>query len=181
MYPVAWLPLEAPENSGHYYTFDIKRLLQHFLTAKQFENSTGYREIQRLMLETKKLCIENNIRLIVVYAPDKPHILIDEIVSRVPSEQLAAFVALKQKDVPDAGRLKEILKRRMAVQYDAFEKFCLENDIEFIDLIETLKKAGLSGSQTYFTYDQHWTPEGHKVVAEYLAKTIRIKPDNQKQ
>jgi hypothetical protein len=171
----------VPENSGNYYTFDINRLLQHFYTAQKFENSLAYKEIKRLLLETKKLCNESDIRLIVVYAPDKPHILIDEIDSRVPAEQLAAFVALKQKDVPEAGQLKEMLRNRMTVQYDAFQKFCFENDIEFIGLVETLKQTSMRGSQTYFTYDQHWTPEGHKAVAEYLAKTIQTEPHNQKQ
>ena len=181
MYPVAWLPLEVPENSGNYYTFDIKRLLQHFYTAQKFEVSLAYKEIKRLLLETKKLCNESDIRLIVVYAPDKPHILIDEIVSRVSAEQLAAFVALKQKDLPAAGQLKQMLRSRMTVQYDAFQKFCSENDIGFISLVETLKQTSLRGSQTYFTYDQHWTPEGHKVVAECLAKSIQTEPHNQKQ
>jgi hypothetical protein len=26
--------------------------------------------------------------------------------------------------------------------------------------------AALTGRQVYFTYDQHWTPEGHQVVAD---------------
>ena len=34
-----------------------------------------------------------------------------------------------------------------------------------LSLTEALQKASAEGQQTYFTYDQHWTPEGNRVVA----------------
>ncbi len=32
-----------------------------------------------------------------------------------------------------------------------------------------LRTAALAGTQVYFTYDQHWTPDGHQVVADAVA------------
>ncbi len=172
MWPVAWLPLETPPQSGNSYTFDLKRLLQHMVTAEEFIQSRGCRESERLLLEAKKLCDENNIRLVVVYAPDKPNILIDKIIAQVPTEQLKAFLQLKAKHLPnplDADTLRSLV----AVQENTFKELCQTQGIEFISLTEPLRKATAAGTQTYFTYDQHWTPEAHTLVADYLTGAIQ--------
>ena len=44
--------------------------------------------------------------------------------------------------------------------------------IAFVSLTDALRAAARSGSQTYFTYDQHWTPDGHRVVAAELLKVL---------
>ncbi len=171
MYPVAWLPLETPVGSGHFYTFDLKRLLQHWMTAEQFNETIGCKESKRLLLKTKTLCDENNIRLIVVYAPDKPTILIDEVIRQVPIDQLRAFLAMKVKNLPDPIDT-DLLRNRIAVQENTFKEFCSANNIKFLSLTEPLKKATVSGIQTYYTYDQHWTAQAHAIVAEYLTEKV---------
>jgi hypothetical protein len=171
MYPVAWLPLEVPAGSGNFYTFDLKRLLQHLVTAEEFNESLGCKESKRLLGKTKALCDENNIQLIVVYAPDKPNILLDEVIRQVPVDQLTEFLAIKAKNLPDP-LYPDILRDRITVQENTFKEFCKTNNIEFLSLTEPLREATLSGIQTYFTYDQHWTPEAHTLIADYLAEQI---------
>ena len=109
----------------------------------------------------------------VVYAPDKPHVLMDEVTSQVPAEQLYAFLDLKARKLPAVDQLAGELNNAVNVRVNVIRQFCGESEIEFVDLTGPLQKATAEGTQTYFTYDQHWTPDGHKVVAEFLAETIK--------
>ena len=40
-------------------------------------------------------------------------------------------------------------------------------------LTAALQKAAREGKQVYFSYDQHWTPEGNRVVAEAIENFLR--------
>jgi hypothetical protein len=55
-----------------------------------------------------------------------------------------------------------------------FQEYCRENGIAFINLTEPLREETRKGVQTYYTFDQHWTPHGHEVVARYLSETIVV-------
>jgi hypothetical protein len=54
--------------------------------------------------------------------------------------------------------------------------FCIEQEIECISPTEELIAATKSGQQTYFSYDQHWTPEGNKVVADVVGNYLTANP-----
>ena len=81
-------------------------------------------------------------------------------------------MALKQKSLPPADKLIEVLLARHSVQESAVEDFCRTEAIEFLSLTTPLRKATAQATQTYFTYDQHWTPIGHKIVAETICQYI---------
>jgi hypothetical protein len=173
MYPVAWLPIQVPAEEGHSYTFDLKRVLQHFMSEEDFRKTLACSESLRLLGETKKLCYDNGIRLIVAYAPDKPHVLMNEVTAQVPAEQLYAFLDLKAKKLPAVDKLADELNNAVDMRANVIGRFCDDSAIEFLDLTTPLQKATVDGVQTYFTYDQHWTPDGHTVVAEFLAEAIK--------
>lgn len=175
---LSWLPVAVSDkpNAGH-YTFKIKRLLAHFITKKEFLSSTGCKKTFAALREIKKICSENNIRLLVVYAPDKPHTLVPLLTNKVTPEQLRAFMALKQRKLPPADKLLDTLLTRLDVQESALEEFCRAESIEFITLTQPLRRAIADGSQTYFTYDQHWTPLGHEVVADTLSRYIKTESE----
>ncbi len=61
--------------------------------------------------------------------------------------------------------MQALLNNESAVETTVAEYFS-QRDISFVSLTQPLRKAVLSGLQPYFTYDQHWTPEGHRVVAD---------------
>ncbi len=126
----------------------------------------------RLLEEARKVCDANGITLIVIYAPDTPQVLIDQIVSRVPPEQLHAFMGMRVKNLPAPEALGASLQAGTAVRETVLKQFCSENNIKFISLTDILKQKTAEGRRTYYSYDQHWTPEGHEVVAEYLSKQI---------
>ena len=173
MYPVAWLPFREPAENNYGYTFDFKRLQQHYIIEDTFRNSLAGSESLRLLDEARRLCEENGIKLIVLYAPDKPHILFNSIRERVPAEQLHAFMNIRMKHLPEPEELVNTLAAGVNVHEQVFENYCAEHSVPFISLTEILSEQTRAGVRTYFTYDQHWTPEGHAVVADYLNTKIQ--------
>jgi hypothetical protein len=172
MYPVAWLPFQVPAGGGYGYAFDVKRLEQHYLTEEAFRKTVACTETQRLLGEAKQVCDDHGITLIVIYAPDAPNVLIEDILARVPAEQLHAFMATRLKKLPDAQTLLAALREGTQVRQRVIQQFCDDKGIAFLSLTQPLRQKTREGIRTYYTYDQHWTPEGHEVVADFLSETI---------
>ena len=176
--PVSWLPVPIPEGpNGKYYTFKVKSLLEHFVTDRQFLSEKGVKKTFAALREIKRMSAEKGIRLIIAYAPDKPHVLLPLITRTVSPEQLRAFMALKENKLPPADKLLDVLLPRLDVQESAVRDFCRTESIEFISLTEPLRRIIAEGAQAYFTYDQHWTPLGHKIVAETISQYLQTAPD----
>jgi len=168
--PVSWLPAPVgPEDSPRYYAFKIKDLLSHFVTAERFEQSAGCVKTLEKLGEIKQLCDDHGSHLTIVYAPSKYRTLTPLLMDRLTDSQLHAFMSLKADDLPEPERLKEVLAGRLDVMESAIKYFCETRSIGFVSLVEPLREAMAQGRQAYFTYDQHWTPIGHEIVAEVLA------------
>jgi len=171
--PVSWLPAPVgPEDSPRYYAFQIKDLLSHFVTAERFEQSAGCVKTLEKLGEIKQLCDDHGARPIIVYAPSKCRTLMPLLMDRLTDAQLHAFMSLKADDLPAPGQLKEVLAGRLDVMESAVQHFCEVQSIEFVSLVEPLRAAIAQGRQAYFTYDQHWTPVGHEIVAGVLAEYV---------
>jgi len=170
---VSWLPVAVPQGpNGKYYTFKVKNLLEHFVTEREFLRAGGVKKTFAALQSINGLCREKGIRLIIAYAPDKPHLLVPLITEVVPPRQLAAFMELKQKDLPPAETLYQTLIPRLECQESTVREFCRAESIEFLSLTQPLRKAIAEGTQAYFTYDQHWTPLGHIIVADAISQYL---------
>lgn len=183
LYAVSWLPLAIPDGpNAKYYVFEVKRLLAHFVSKDTFGATAGCQKTFAKLREIKKICNEENIRFIVVYAPDKPHTLLPLISNTLPPEKLRAFMALKAKALPPPNELMDILLERLNVQESAMQEFCRAESIEFVSLAQALRQTILKGSQAYYTYDQHWTPVGQETAANtlynYIKSTVEEKQIN---
>jgi len=179
LYAVSWLPLAIPDGpEAKYYAFKVKRLLAHFISKDDFLNSGGVKATFNILGEVKKMCDENNIRMIIMYAPDKPHIILPLVSDKVSPEKLRAFMALKEDNLPPNDELMETVLKYLSIQETVFEEFCRRESIEFAILTEPLCQKILEGRQAYFTYDQHWTPIGQEVAANTLYLYIK---NNQKE
>ncbi len=166
---LSWMPVAIPDGpDAKYYTFKVKRLLALFVSKDDFLASYGGRKSFEALRQIKKICDEKNMRFIIVYAPDKPHTLLPLIKDKISPGQLHAFMALKEKNLPPAEELMDIVFALLDVKESAVEEFCRQQSIEFVSLTEPLRQKISEGQQAYFTYDQHWTPIGHEVAANTL-------------
>ncbi len=169
LYTVSWLPLAIPDGPDtKYYAFKVKRLLAHLKSREEFINSAGCKATLDTIRNIKEICAQNNIRLITVYAPDKPHVLLPLVRDKLSPEKLRAFMALKKDNLPPEDEPMEIVLKHLPIQESVVEEFCRRESIGFVSLTEPLRGKILEGQQAYFTYDQHWTPIGQQVAAETL-------------
>ncbi|MFQ5415259.1 MAG: hypothetical protein ACE5E6_12450, partial [Phycisphaerae bacterium] len=53
------------------------------------------------------------------------------------------------------------------------DAWCAEHAIPFLSATPALQQAAAAGRQVYYTYDQHWSPDGHEVVASLVADLLR--------
>jgi hypothetical protein len=182
LYAVSWLPLAVPDGTDtKYYAFKFKRLLSHFITKDELLKSAGCQGLLAKLREIKKLCTDNNIRFILMYCPDKPHVLLPLVKDSLPAEKVRAFMALKEKDLPSANKLLDILVPRLEHRQAVIQEFCRAESIEFVSLTRPLRQEILKGSQTYYTYDQHWTPIGQTVAASTLLSYLENTPGEKQQ
>ena len=166
LYAVSWLPAGVPEGAeAKYYAFDFKSLRDDCLEREAFEGSAGWKGTSERLISIKKLCDENGIRLVVIFSPDKPHLLMPLIKDNVPKDKLYAFMSLKMKDLPPISEISDFVCKNLDSKESVVEKFCEGQSMEFLSLTKPLRDAISKGQQAYFTYDQHWTPLGHQVVA----------------
>jgi len=171
---LSWLPVAVPDGpEGKYYTFKVKRLLQHFVTKEDFLNAQGTKKTFAALRQIKAICSKSGSRLVIAYAPDKPHVLLPLISETVGADQIRAFMALRQRRLPPANKLFQTLLPRLDVCESAVREFCRAESIDFVSLTEPLRRATAEGTQTYFTYDQHWTPRGNEIAAETLARYLQ--------
>jgi hypothetical protein len=173
MYPISWLPLNVPQGSANYYAFDLKCFLSHCQTPRQFSETLGCRKTQEILVILQELCTRNGARLVVVYAPDKPHILLPAWREHLNPAQVRAYMAMGQKNLPPADQLLDTVVPQLDTFETVMADFCRRQSIEFVSLTGILRQNILAGQQAYFTYDQHWSPVGHRIVAEFLAEKIR--------
>lgn len=174
---LSWLPARVPDSpQGRYYTFTVKQLAQHLAPAEQLSRSNGWKYASAKLLAIKTLCDQKGLRLILAYAPDKARILLPLLTDTVSPQQLHSFLSLTTGELPPPDALIQTISEHLDVQEKTFKAFCENNSIEFLSLTVPLRSAISRGRQAYFTYDQHWTPVGHEIVAEVLADYLRANP-----
>jgi hypothetical protein len=115
------------------------------------------------------------VRLVIAYAPSKPHVVLPLLRDQVSAEQLRAFAALRDHagDLPPPESLRDRLYRNLDTQEHVLGDWCAERGIEFVSLTAMLRDRVADGVPVYFTYDAHWTEEGHAAVSAHFARVLR--------
>ena len=170
---LSWMPVALPPGpEAQYYAFEPKRLVRLYWTQAAFRESYGWASTAEVFRRIKALCAEEGIRLVVVYAPSKPHVVMPLVADRVTAEQLHAFASFKARNLPPPGEFKRELVARLDTQEAVAREFFAAEGVEFISTTAILRQWAAAGRQVYYTYDQHWTALGHEAVAEAVARTV---------
>lgn len=165
----SWMPVEIQSgNTKPHYSFKPKRLTRLYWEKADFLRSLEWTSNANIFRKIKQLTNEKNIRLVFVYAPSKPHVVMPLIRDHVSAEQLRAFALFKKKSLTQAKEFKENLYARLDTQETVFREFCEVEGIDFISTTQILREKMAQGIQIYYTYDQHWTRFGHEAVAEVI-------------
>lgn len=165
----SWLPVKLPQTeNSKYYAFELKKIIRHYQDKPSFKNSKGCITALLAVQKLSDLCEKNNIDFQVVYAPEKSHVIMPLVKDRLDAEKLRQYFELKIKDLPDAEETKKNFYSYIENKEDVIREYCQKNNIKFISTTRLLRTSILNGTQAYFTYDQHWSPDGQKVVANFL-------------
>lgn len=168
-----WMPLAIPEGvNAKHYAFAPKQLRDILrYDQEEFAMNRHWIAPRALILEMNKLCRDAGAQLVLGYAPTKAHVTLPLLADRLPAAHVRAFTQLSVKErLPEADAFLDTLFARVEAKELAVSAWCARQSIPFIELTTALRDAVGSGSQVYFTYDQHWTPEGHEVVAEVVGR-----------
>lgn len=165
---VGFMPLALPVPHGmQYYSFDPKRLIYLNVTEKEFVESSDWLNVRAVLDKFVMLSKKDGFSLTFVYAPSTPHVVMPLLKDSIPADQLLRFMRYKNKKIKTDNA--EALKQQVFANLDSTENvmlaWCEQNKIDCISTTDALRKATAEGEQTYYSYDQHWTPKGNVVVA----------------
>lgn len=173
---LAWMPVRVASPAGaHHYAFEPKRLARLDWSKQEFERAPEWQENAGTFREIRDQAERRGIRPVFAYAPSKPHVVMPLVRERVSPEELRAFAALAEDDLPDAVDFHERWFARIDVQETVFREFCAAEGIEFVSTTAPLRQAMARGVPVYFSYDPHWTPPGHAVAARAIAEHLQAK------
>lgn len=157
------------ENGMASYAFKPKRMVYLLDDEPTFEKSAQWTFARSIFNSIKKIADDKGIRLVFVYAPSKAHVILDIVGPDTPAAQLNLLASYRKKSMPNAEEFKQKLLANMDSQEQVMAQFCEENDIEFVSTTPMLTDMTRQGHQTYYTYDQHWSPTGNRLVAELVS------------
>ena len=118
------------------------------LTFGEYEKKR-FGKTKETLRRAKEICQERNIQLVIFYIPMKFRVYGDYCVFPPHSP----CIDWQPWDL---------------VTY--FTKFCVEEQIEFVDLTGPMRRAAETGNVLYAPEDSHWSIEGHVFVADLIRK-----------
>lgn len=173
---IGFMPLRVRSGDVvRYYSFEPKRLIYLNYSREQFGASEEWRATARMLQRIVQLSRDNGIHPVFLYAPSTPHVVLPLVADDIPAEQLRTFAAYRTKHLPDAASFKREVFANLDSEEQVVMDFCREQSIDCLSLTSALRAATAAGTQTYFTYDQHWTPAGNAVAATEIEKFLREK------
>lgn len=167
---IDWLPLTVPQGSqGRSYAFEPKQLRDLLQTKESFENDKHWHNPRRQIAEMNDLAKSAGAKFVLVLVPTKARVLLPLVKDQLDASKVRAFAALDyKKPLPQASEFLDELLVRADSKENVIAAWCDSQSIPFFSPARALREAMAAGTQAYFSYDQHWTPEGHEAFARAL-------------
>ena len=172
---LSWMPVRVRTDQGEQaYSFEPERLADLDWERDEFLRSDQWIHLSRTVESLKQVCDEQGIRLIIAFAPSKPHVILPLVAEAVPAEPLRTFASYARRGLPPAEPFKRRLFQRLSVRESVLEEFSHRQGIGFVSTTSNLREWAARGNQVYYTYDQHWTRLGHEAAAEAIARHLQV-------
>lgn len=166
---VGWMPVRLSyEGHDTVYAFEPKRLLYLWQDKEKLRKSRSWLDVRMVMERMVALGQQEGFRVLFVYAPSTPHVVMPLAIDNVPAGQLRNFMAYEEDILPEADELKRDVFASLDNEESAFLETCEDMKWHCLGLTTALQKATKEGLQVYYSYDQHWTPDGNRVVAREI-------------
>lgn len=171
-----WMPAAVTAGGAtHHYAWEPKHLLRLYWEPAAFAAAPEWTTNEVLLRQFAAIARERGIRLVIAYAPSKPHVVLPLLRDQLSAEQLHAFAKFRDRgeDLPPAAAFRDRLYRNLDTQENTLRDWCAAQGVEFRSLTPVLRARMAEGVPVFFTYDPHWTEEGHAAVAAHLAESLQ--------
>ena len=173
---LSFMPIKiGSDEHTHYYSIEPKRVIYLNYSVDQFTNSPEWRATATILRQLVKLSLDNNITPVFIYAPSAPHVLLPLVRDSIPAEQLHYFISLKKTPALPAEPFRQQLFANLDSEQTVMLNFCAAEKVDCLALTDALRAATQTGTQAYFSYDQHLTPAGNAIVASAVEQFLREK------
>lgn len=170
---LSWLPIAIPPGpDARYYAFAPKQMLETGVDAEAFQAGPQWTRTAGVLMRMRKRCGDVGATLVIVHAATKAAITLPLVRDRLPMDDVRAFAALRADSLPPSERFEEELFARLPAREAVVRQWAADHEIPFISTTDTLRSAVADGVQVFYTYDQHWTPVGHALVAEKIRQSL---------
>ncbi len=170
-----WMPA-AVRGGGttHYYAWEPKHMMRLDWEPAAFAASPEWTTNEVVLRQIAALARERGVRLVIAYAPSKPHVVLPLLRGQVSAAQLRAFAEFRDRPavLAPAEPFREQLYRHLDTQENVLRDWCAAQGVDFVSLTPVLRARMAEGVPVFFTYDPHWTEAGHAVVAARLAESL---------
>jgi hypothetical protein len=172
-----WLPLALDYGGRQFhYAMPPKHIARLGLEPDEFRDTDGWRGARTALADLRRLARDAGARLEVVFAPTTAHVLLPMVRPTLPAQRLKDYTMLRPGPLPerlrdeaDPDRFVDAVLAGAASAEQVTRAWCEENGVPFLSLTEAMREATRAGEQVYYTYDQHWSPDGHRVAAAVIA------------
>jgi GDSL-like lipase/acylhydrolase family protein len=106
---------------------------------------------QRTLQQAATVTVARGVKLLLVYVPNKFRVYRD-FVNLQPYSELHRWTVWPLPEL--------------------FAQFCRDNQLACLDLTGAFRAAVRAGGMPHGLTDSHWSPEGHRLVAERLEETL---------
>ena len=172
---LSWMPAAVTAGgTTRHYAWAPKHMMRLDWEPAAFAAAPEWTTNEVVLRQIADLARERGVRLVVVYAPSKPHVVLPLLRDQVSAEQLRAFGVLRDRadKLPPPEPFRDRLYRNLDTQENVLREWCSGRGVEFVSLTKVLRERIAEGVPAYFTYDPHWTDEGHAAVATHLATAL---------
>jgi hypothetical protein len=172
---LSWMPFQVPSGpEGKYYAFAPKQILELSVSKDEFDGSPQWFAAKGLLRELNATCALAGSKMVIVYAPNKGHVVFPLAADHLPAEKVRAYAALRsQQPLPEPAEFMRQTLEELGSREEVIAAWCQRQGIPFVSLTPAMRAAAAAGQQVYYTYDQHWTPVGHEVAARTIGAFCR--------
>src|SRR5262249_7097120 len=150
-----------------YYAFDPKDVIDLCGDQELFRQGRKWSIAADSLRALRDTCRAAGAELILVYVPEKAHVVLPLAADRIPLDKLRAFIALQTKmKLPEPKALLDQLLARIDGKESVVAEWCRAQSVSFLSLTHAMREIARTGRQPYYTFDQHWTPIGHDAAAK---------------
>ncbi len=174
---IDWLPLAIPAGQqARYYVFEPKQLRDLYQSRDDFAADRHWLNPRQQLQEMHQLCKSSSAELVIVFAPTKAHVVFPLAADSLDASRVREFTAISYEEpLPPAPVFLQDLRQNVEAREQVIGEWCAKESLAFLSLTPALQSAAEGGTQVYYTYDQHWTPAGHDIVAQAVLEFLDVR------